>query len=73
MDECDDGHSASATRIGSVSEWRDGKSSEAVDVEAGAEERIVDERLCWKVYERRGFSDGLLRRYLAHVEGLYAA
>lgn len=33
----------------------------------------MDDGLGWKVYERRGFGDGLLRWYVAHGEGLFAA
>lgn len=72
MDECEDVHSARATRRGFVLERRDGKPWDSSSVEAGAEERVVDEGPGRDVYERRGSGDGLLRWYLPHGKSLYA-
>lgn len=43
------------------------------DVEAGAKRRFADVGLGWEPYEGSGFSDGLLRWYLTHGDGTYAA
>lgn len=73
VNECKDEHLADATRRGSALERRGGKPSEAGDAKAGAEEFFVKERTGYKVYERSGLDDGLLRQYLLHGEGLHAA
>lgn len=37
-------------------------------MKAGVEDRIVNERLGWKVYDGREFGNGLLNWYLSHDE-----
>lgn len=71
--ECEDEHSGSATRRCSVLQQRNGKLLKAGAVEAGEEERVVHKRVGCKTNEGREFSDGLLRWFLPHAEGVYAA
>lgn len=54
VDEGEDDHSAMYTRLRFVPERGDGRPCKAGDLEAEAEESVVDEKLGWEGYEQKG-------------------
>lgn len=53
MEKCDEECFVSATKRGSVPEREDGKPRKVGDINAGAEQCVVDERNAWEVSERK--------------------
>lgn len=73
MSKCDDEHHEGEAKRASLPKGRDGVPWKAGELEAGAEDRMVDEEFGWEVYKGKEISDGLLRWSLSYGKCLHAA